>query len=62
VTEPVKESEPVSSHAPVSQQPDPAPMTGERAVPREPAPVVEEDPNRPKRTGWWQRAKASLGG
>jgi len=27
----------------------------------EPAPV-EPDPDRPKRTGWWQRAKASLGG
>jgi ribonuclease E len=26
----------------------------------EPAPV--DDPNRPKRSGWWQRAKASLGG
>ncbi|MEW6438076.1 MAG: ribonuclease E/G [Pseudomonadota bacterium] len=23
---------------------------------------VEPDPDRPKRTGWWQRAKASLGG
>jgi len=31
----------------------------------EPAPApapVKEDPNRPKRTGWWQRAKATLGG
>jgi ribonuclease E len=26
------------------------------------APAVTEDPNRPKRTGWWQRAKATLGG
>ncbi len=23
---------------------------------------IADDPNRPKRTGWWQRAKASLGG
>jgi ribonuclease E len=33
-------------------QPEPAPF--ER--------LPEPDPNRPKRTGWWQRAKASLGG
>jgi ribonuclease E len=24
--------------------------------------AVVDDPNRPKRTGWWQRAKASMGG
>ena len=38
------------------------PAAPQRAAPA-PAPVVvEDDPNRPKRTGWWQRAKASLGG
>jgi len=38
----------------------------ETHVPFKPAegapPAPEEDPNRPKRTGWWQRAKATLGG
>jgi ribonuclease E len=28
----------------------------------EPEPAVEEDPNRPRRTGWWQRARASIVG
>jgi ribonuclease E len=28
----------------------------------EPAPMVEEDPNRPRRTGWWQRARATIAG
>jgi len=36
------------------------------AVASEPAPVVPEpgpaEPDRPKRTGWWQRAKATFGG
>ncbi|MEI9915957.1 MAG: ribonuclease E/G [Methylovirgula sp.] len=31
-------------------------------IPAEPEPIAAEpDPNRPKRSGWWQRAKASLG-
>jgi ribonuclease E len=51
------EHEPVSSNAPVSKQPDAVPIVEEK-----PAPAPVEDPNRPKRTGWWQRAKASLGG
>ena len=33
------------------------------AAPKRPEPVSSElDPARPKRSGWWQRAKASLGG
>jgi ribonuclease E len=34
------------------------------SAPREPTEIVitEADPDRPKRGGWWQRAKASLGG
>jgi ribonuclease E len=41
-----------ASEAPASE---PEPIT-------EPEPVAAEpDPNRPKRSGWWQRAKASLG-
>ena len=32
-------------------------------APRRPEPVSSElDPSRPKRSGWWQRAKATLGG
>jgi ribonuclease E len=42
-------------------------VTAEPAAPMAPppAPVVEpevEDPNRPKRTGWWSRAKKAIGG
>ncbi len=50
-TEPVVTAEPP---APVAPAPAPAP-----------APVIEpevEDPNRPKRTGWWSRAKKAIGG
>ncbi|WP_395698300.1 Rne/Rng family ribonuclease [Methylocella sp.] len=39
--------------SPASVEPAPA-----RSVP---LPEAEPDPNRPKRTGWWQRAKATLG-
>ncbi len=62
-TEPVQESEPAASAspAPIAQQ-EAEPQAEEKPAPREPAPVIEEDPNRPKRTGWWQRAKATLGG
>ena len=31
------------------------------SAPVEPAPEPVEDPNRPRRSGWWQRAKASFG-
>ncbi|WP_020175518.1 Rne/Rng family ribonuclease [Methyloferula stellata] len=46
----VQVREPVAAEAPAPHAPSPAPV------------VAEEDPNRPKRTGWWQRARASLGG
>jgi ribonuclease E len=46
----VQVREPVAAEAPAPHAPAPAPV------------VAEEDPNRPKRTGWWQRARASLGG
>lgn len=43
-----------------------APIPASAAIAAEPAVEVAEpaepEPNRPKRTGWWQRAKASLGG
>jgi ribonuclease E len=41
------------SEAVVASAPEPA------VLPPEPAPV---EPDRPKRTGWWQRAKATFGG
>ena len=45
---------PVEAHAPVAEP---------EAAPRRPEPVSTEiDPARPKRAGWWSRAKATLGG
>ncbi len=65
-------------HAPVAQTPVEAPVAvaspaeivqpaaPEPAPVREPAPAplpeAPIDPNRPKRSGWWQRAKQSFGG
>jgi ribonuclease E len=37
--------------------PEPAPVSAPAAEPEE-----VEDPNRPKRTGWWARAKKAIGG
>jgi hypothetical protein len=34
----------------------------QETVPDEPLPKPEPQPAQPKRTGWWQRAKATLGG
>jgi ribonuclease E len=45
----------VHEEAPASHAPEPA-----RAV--EPDPPVEEESPRPRRSGWWQRAKASIVG
>jgi ribonuclease E len=45
----------VHEEAPASDAPEPA-----RAV--EPDPPVEEESPRPRRSGWWQRAKASIVG
>ncbi|WP_159729676.1 ribonuclease E/G [Methylosinus sp. Ce-a6] len=47
-------------------EPTPAPIAHEAAAPpppREPTETIitEADPNRPKKGGWWQRAKASIG-
>jgi ribonuclease E len=54
-----RQAEP-ESPAPVTHHYEPAPEP--EPVPAEPEPVAAEpDPNRPKRSGWWQRAKASLG-
>jgi ribonuclease E len=63
---------PVEASAPAAPVPEPvvppSPIVHEAATP--PAPprkptetiITEADPNRPKKGGWWQRAKASLGG
>jgi ribonuclease E len=50
-----------SRHAPVEEQTH---IPAEALVPAAPAPVpaAEPDPARPKRSGWWQRAKATLRG
>jgi ribonuclease E len=45
--------EAVAPSAPAPVTPPPAP---------EPEPVEIEDPNRPKRTGWWAKAKKAMGG
>lgn len=53
---PVVEAPAPVAEAPVEEAPAPAPK---------PVVVVEdppEDPNRPKRSGWWSRAKSVLGG
>ncbi len=42
--------------APKAVEPEPIPAESEPV-----SPEPEPDPNRPKRSGWWQRAKASLG-
>ena len=47
----------------VAETPAPDEALAEPAAPRRPEPVsTEADPARPKRSGWWQRAKATLGG
>ena len=37
------------------------PTSAEAPAVSEPVPAPEPDPDRPKRSGWWQRAKASFG-
>ncbi|MCA0401178.1 MAG: ribonuclease E/G [Proteobacteria bacterium] len=48
----------------LAAQPEaPAPQAPEVKAAPQPAPEPEiEDPNRPKRTGWWAKAKQALGG
>ncbi len=51
--------------APVAHYYEPSvvtPAAEPESIAAKPEPVAAEpDPNRPKRSGWWQRAKASLG-
>jgi ribonuclease E len=54
-TVPVSAPEPVNATAP---EPVPAPLP--EAITTEP--VVIADPNKPKKGGWWAKAKATLGG
>ncbi|WP_024880655.1 Rne/Rng family ribonuclease [Methylosinus sp. LW3] len=51
--------EPAAPPSPIVHEADAPP-----APPRKPTETIitEADPNRPKKGGWWQRAKASLGG
>jgi ribonuclease E len=49
------EAEAVHAEAPASHAPEPEPAV-------EPEPSVEEESPRPRRSGWWQRAKASIVG
>jgi ribonuclease E len=54
-TQPLPATEAVVAAEPTPPAPPPAPV----------APVIEpevEDPNRPKRSGWWSRAKKAIGG
>ncbi len=61
---------PAPVEAPVAAAPQPvaaeapAPAPEPALVREQPAPLPEApiDPNRPKRSGWWQRAKQSFGG
>jgi ribonuclease E len=56
------EPTPAPEAAPEVKAAPPAPVTEIRPVPApEPEPEIE-DPNRPKRSGWWSRAKQAFGG
>jgi len=61
---PPESAEPIqAASAPVEEAPvssDPEPVAAQVAP--EPEPSVPAEPPRPKKTGWWQRAKATLGG
>ncbi len=59
-TPPAAEAKAPEASLPPAVEPQPEAPAAEPE--REPEPEPEPDPNRPKRTGWWQRAKASLGG
>ena len=50
---PPREREPVSADGPAAKTDEPATPEAEPAV---------EDPSRPRRSGWWQRARATLSG
>jgi ribonuclease E len=53
---------PITHHYEPSAAAPKAPSVEPEPVAAEPEPIAAEpDPNRPKRSGWWQRAKASLG-
>jgi ribonuclease E len=67
------QAEPEAEPAPVATLAEPAPVEALSLVPPapEPAPalrqpelpvITEADPNQPKRSGWWARAKANLTG
>jgi ribonuclease E len=66
---PVVEAPPAPAPAPISppaaaSAPEPAAASTPEPVPAREAPLPEAsvDPSRPKRTGWWAKAKQTLGG
>jgi ribonuclease E len=60
-SEPAPEAEPAAEYAAVSEEPSAETSAAERSAKSEPV-SSERDPSLPKRSGWWQRAKATLGG
>ena len=71
VPEPTPELVPqgqMTPEAPVTQPNGPAPEPESRTPAQQPEPepvavvLTPPDPDRPKRAGWWSKAKAALGG
>lgn len=62
--EPVAEAAPEvkAAPAPAKTEAKPAPAPVPVVQPPEPEPEEIVDPNRPKRSGWWAKAKSALGG
>ena len=62
--EAVEAAVPVEAPAPVAAEPAPEVKAAPAPVAPPPAPEPEEvpDPNRPKRSGWWAKAKSALSG
>ncbi|MCA3615226.1 MAG: ribonuclease E/G [Methylobacterium sp.] len=63
-----KKAEAIEAPAPVEAEPAPEVKAAPAQAPVPPAPAPEpepeevSDPNRPKRSGWWAKAKSALGG
>ncbi|MBN8534768.1 MAG: Rne/Rng family ribonuclease [Rhizobiales bacterium] len=62
--EPASEAAPEVKAAPATAEAQPAPAPLATPVAQQPEPEPEDivDPNRPKRSGWWAKAKSALGG
>jgi len=57
---PASETAPAPASEPAAKAYEPA--AAAKATPEPEAPPVAEDPSRPRRSGWWQRARATLSG